>query len=362
MTPRRPKIDRESPNTIRELFLVTTGRCNLSCRYCSAEAGMDAPSLELSTAEETVKNWIGAAEAKKLSLVFTGGEPLLWGVGNLAQVCAAAATAAREKGIALHIGLQTNGTLLDDDFIELCRAYNLEPSISLDGPPELSDPHRGMAGRVVENLKRLQAGGIGFAVIACLTRQLACNMDSALDWFKREGFLKLRINVLGPVPPPRLVEALTAAELLAAKVRIVEHILFNGPGGVAEYNVSRQIFAVKQALGGLPVNKNYCDRLDCGAGVYIAALLPGGKLALCVERSLAGALPQASGFSALSKASLDFFGGISGWEDCGSCPAGAICDYGCPAYHRFDRALYAENCKANKEFFKYLLGRLALAA
>lgn len=359
---RRPRQDLESPHSIREFFLVTTGRCNLSCHYCSAEAGPDAPSLSPAAAEESVKNWIRSAAAKKLSLIFTGGEPLLWGTINLAQVCATATASAREKGISLHLGLQTNGTLLNDGFIALFREYGIEPSVSLDGPPGISDPHRGNTDLVVANLKRLQAEGLGFAIIACLTRLLAGNMDGALAWFKREGFLKLRINVLGPVPPPRQADSLTASELLAAKVRIAEHILSNGSAGVAEYNVSRQIRSARQALAGLPVDKNYCDRLNCGAGIYTAALLPGGKLAMCVERSLAGALPQASDFSGLTKASSDFFGRITGWDDCKSCTAASICDYGCPAYHRFERALYSENCKANKKLWKYLLGRLASAA
>lgn len=353
---------RKSTHSIREFFLVTTGRCNLSCSYCSAEAGPDAPSMDPAAAEEQVREWIGGAEGKKLSLVFTGGEPLLWGAGNLSRVCAAATAAARNRGIALHLGLQTNGTLLDDRFMALFREYSIEPSVSLDGPPAISDPHRGNADLVVAKLKRLRAAGQDFAVIACLTRELAVNMDSVLDWFKREGFRKLRINLLGPVPPPRQAEALTASELLAAKVRIAEHIFCNGSAGIAEYNVSRNISAARQALAGLPVDKNHCDRLKCGAGIHTAAFLPDGKLAMCVERSLAGALPQASGFSGLAKASSDFFCGITGWDDCRDCTAAAVCDFGCPAYHRFQRTLYAENCKANKRFWEYLLVRLTSAA
>jgi len=68
----------------------------------------------------------------------TGGEPTLepalieWVVSLI-----------RQKGWPATIGLQTNGSLLDRSLVGICKHYDIQMGVSLDGPPEVQERMRG---------------------------------------------------------------------------------------------------------------------------------------------------------------------------------------------------------------------------
>lgn len=349
--------DRER-HSLYELFLATTKRCNLSCAYCSADAGARGDSLDAGVAADAVANWIGTAGIERLSLVFTGGEPVMWGLDNIRLLCDLARSAAAERSIHLHIGIQTNGTLIDDDFISLCRDLGVEPSVSLDGPPETHDVHRQRGRDVVAGLKKLQSARVPFAVITCLTREIARNITGVLEWYRENSFLKVRINDIGAVLPPRKTEPLGAAEILDVKKAVFRHIVRYGGEGVREHNLLRQAGALKQVFTGRQARKNFCDAFDCRAGSCVAALNPDGRYCLCIEKSMTDGLPVVKGFAQLSRAGREYFGRVREWEECGDCPAKVICDQGCPVYHKFDKGLFSEQCAANRELWRFLVGNI----
>jgi uncharacterized protein len=76
-----------------------------------------------------------------LSVVLHGGEPLLAGhdavVGTLAAVRAAVPADTR-----LHFGVQTNGILIDDRYLEIFHEYGVRVGVSLDGGASATDRHR----------------------------------------------------------------------------------------------------------------------------------------------------------------------------------------------------------------------------
>lgn len=350
----------QEKHSLYELFLATTKRCNLSCGYCSADANACEDSLDADIAADAVVNWIRTSGIDRLSLVFTGGEPVMWGLENIRRVCGLARSAASKASIHLHIGIQTNGTLIDDDFVSLCRDLEIEPSVSLDGPPEIHDIHRQGGHRTVEGLKKLQSGRVPFAVITCLTGEIARNITGVLEWYRENSFLKLRINDIGAVLPPRKADPLVADEILEVKKAVFRHIACYGDEGVREHNLLRQIGALKQMFTGQKVKKNFCDVFDCGAGLNVAALNPDGRYCLCIEKSMTDGLPVVSGFSELRNAGREYFGRVKEWDECGYCYAKIICDQGCPVYHKFDKELFSGQCTANKDLWRFLVGHIDL--
>ena len=72
-----------------------------------------------------------------------GGEPMLagreWIGWFLEETTRRVSTTA---GVSLNLGLQTNGTLLDRDWVELLGRFDVLLGISCDGPPELHDSAR----------------------------------------------------------------------------------------------------------------------------------------------------------------------------------------------------------------------------
>ena len=62
--------------------------------------------------------------------------------------------------------MTTNAILVDDEWIELFKAHDVDVSISLDGPAEINDKYRvdfkgrGTLAQTLEGFERLRAAGL----------------------------------------------------------------------------------------------------------------------------------------------------------------------------------------------------------
>lgn len=139
----------ESPgpvSAIDTVLLKVASRCNLDCTYCYVfNMGDDGWRRQPKRLSDEVERAVVVRLAELLdrqerpfSIVLHGGEPLLLGVERLRRLFASLRQAVPSCG--LHI--QTNGTLIDDDVLNVCASYGVGISISLDGPKELNDEFR----------------------------------------------------------------------------------------------------------------------------------------------------------------------------------------------------------------------------
>ena len=340
---------------IATLFICTTGECNLACHYCSAGAGLaNRRALPPPTAERAVRGWLSGLDLPKATLVLTGGEPLLWGLHNLERVFLAARDRAERRGIDLTLGIQSNATLVDGGFISLCQRCGIEPSVSLDGPPHINDLERGRGTTVLSALRRMQDGGICFGVVSCLTPGLADAIEDALDWFRENGLRKLRVNTVGPVASRSGGGRLEADTLFKVKKAIYEHMLKHPDGPVRERNVLRQVRGFDDAVLGRQPAREHCELWRCGAGTHLACLNPDGTFSMCVEKSLTDGLGGARSLRGLRRVHEAFWQDRLPWRRCQACPAEPMCDHGCAAYHKLDHRRFADECEANRMFWKYL--------
>jgi radical SAM protein with 4Fe4S-binding SPASM domain len=313
--------------------------------------------LSESDASASVKRWIETALPARLTLVFSGGEPTLWGYPSLDKICGLATELAERRGKDLTIGIQSNGTTIGERMIEWCRAWGIEPSFSLDGPAHLNDVKRGMGEKIVGGLHRLKAAGVSFGIITCLTSDIVEFMDPILEWYRENGFLKVRINTLGYAPPGRSDTYPGAAQIHAARCKIYFHMERYGSDGVREKNVLEAVEIFNSILYGKPWDKRHCAELRCGAGRQIAAVNPDGKWAACIEKSMTDGMPIAPSIEEMTSESDRYWENFPGWDVCRSCSAAPICDHGCPSYHKLDHALFKHECVANKMFWDFLVTR-----
>ncbi|HKS99591.1 MAG TPA: FxsB family cyclophane-forming radical SAM/SPASM peptide maturase [Rugosimonospora sp.] len=135
---------------IQQLLLKVHSRCNLACEYCyvyrHADQGWRSQPLVMSraTVDQTVRRLSEHARAHQLTrvaVVLHGGEPLLAGLGELEYV-AAAVQAALPSETTVDLKVQTNGVLLDEQFLSLFERYGIRVSVSLDGDQLANDRHR----------------------------------------------------------------------------------------------------------------------------------------------------------------------------------------------------------------------------
>jgi len=100
-----------------------------------------------------------------LMLAFFGGEPLLE-PKLIADALGYARDKCIEKKLELHTAITTNGTLVDDDRLELLRRHGFKVKVSIDGGREAQDKNRRYAnGRssydvVAQNVRRMVKAGL----------------------------------------------------------------------------------------------------------------------------------------------------------------------------------------------------------
>lgn len=169
------------PRPLHITFKVAS-RCNLNCEYCYVYNKADQTwkvqpaflSDEVVEAATRRLRWHCEQSGQHaLRIVFHGGEPLLVGVERFDRWCRKIAGELSDI-VDVRFAIQTNGTLVDDRWIEVFRRHQIVVGVSLDGPPDVNDrlrvDHhgRGTYDAVVRGIERLQAGGVPVSILSVI--------------------------------------------------------------------------------------------------------------------------------------------------------------------------------------------------
>ncbi len=168
--------------------------CNLDCKYCFylekeklyPETRQWAMSREV--LERYVQQYIATQPNEGVHFAWQGGEPTLLGVDFFRTVVELQQKYA--DGRQIHNALQTNGTLLDDEWGEFLAEENFLVGVSIDGPRELHDYYRVDKGnaptfdRVMRGVGKLKKHRVEFNTLTCVHRR---NSEFPLEVYR---FLK----------------------------------------------------------------------------------------------------------------------------------------------------------------------------
>lgn len=133
------------------LVLKLTERCNLNCDYCYYFNGLDQsfktkpPLLKEEILEQIIiflKNGIKTAGINKMRITLHGGEPLLMPKQKFKVLCQKLYHNLNPQLEELVLTIQTNGVLIDEEWIEIFKELSINVGISLDGPSYYNDIHR----------------------------------------------------------------------------------------------------------------------------------------------------------------------------------------------------------------------------
>jgi len=135
------------PERAFQVFVKPVGsQCNLNCSYCYylPHNHLVKKRNHVLMTDEVLETYIFQhIQATTESLVFFswhGGEPLLAGIDFYRKACSMQRKYANGKTI--RNGIQTNGTLLNEQWAEFLAQERFMVGISMDGPPELHDRFR----------------------------------------------------------------------------------------------------------------------------------------------------------------------------------------------------------------------------
>ena len=90
--------------------------------------------------EEFIKQYINEQKSRENVFSCQGGEPTLLGLDFFRKVVRLEKKYA--KGKQIENDLQTNGTLLNDEWCRFLKRHKFLVGLSIDGPDELHDKHR----------------------------------------------------------------------------------------------------------------------------------------------------------------------------------------------------------------------------
>lgn len=124
--------------TLSTIVLSTTETCNLRCKYCSRfHRGYENIHMTEECMEILIQKCIKLAKHnnEKVVVQFHGGEPSL----RLKNIDSVLSKFSLYDLNHLDLRIQTNGTLVNDYFIDFCKKYDVHVGLSFDGPPHLTD-------------------------------------------------------------------------------------------------------------------------------------------------------------------------------------------------------------------------------
>ncbi len=176
-------------NMLGRLVIHLTNDCNLRCKYCYAEGG-HYQSPECITDIDTLRKVLDVFYNKFdniNTIQLFGGEPLL-NMAGVKYICEEVEKINLERGNKTNIGIVTNGTLINDDFINLVEKYSISVTVSYDGDRDVNNSLRiypngsGSSNTVIEKtLKLKEKTGQPNTIEATYTRQHVDNNLSVVD-------------------------------------------------------------------------------------------------------------------------------------------------------------------------------------
>ncbi len=151
--------------------------CNLDCAYCyyldkSEIYGGVEPRMTVEELEKYVRCYIAACEMNEVTFNWHGGEPLVLGLEFYRKAIEFQQKYKGDKTIKNT--LQTNATLVTDEWARFFAENGFLLGVSVDGPPEVHDRYRRDRGgaptleRVIAGLRKLHAAGVEYNIMATI--------------------------------------------------------------------------------------------------------------------------------------------------------------------------------------------------
>jgi uncharacterized protein len=166
---------RNAPPAFHVLIKPTGAICNLDCKYCFfLSKEMLYPGSRFEMAEDVLeaylKQLLESHRDPDVDVAWQGGEPTLMGL-DFFKLSIALVNKLKRPGQNIQHTIQTNGTLLDDEWCAFLKQNNFLVGLSMDGPKDLHDVYRvnkGGAGsfdQVMRGLNCLKTHGVDFNII-----------------------------------------------------------------------------------------------------------------------------------------------------------------------------------------------------
>jgi len=219
---RAPGVERTMHTTIKPVGSA----CNLDCTYCyylSKEELLEQKTRRIKddVLERFIVDYIAAQDAPEIPFTWHGGEPTLMGLDFFRRVVD---LQRRHTPLGRRVSndLQTNGTLLDDEWCAFLAQNEFLVGLSVDGPRDLHDAYRptkrgeGSFDKVVAAAKRLERHGVTFSALCTVNRKNALRPLDVYRFLRDE--LRAKYIQFIPCVEPKHFESVAPGHLPDAQL------------------------------------------------------------------------------------------------------------------------------------------------
>lgn len=174
-----PTLSNKNLN-FRSLIILPNYKCNFSCSYCYSSKGRSNKEISLENLKTGLDHFISIAIQNVLKEVrvsfLGGGEPILswdllvWSYEYLDKNLS-------KDNIKILFSITTNGSLLNDDYIQWIAQRNVHVNVSFEILPDIQNTQRGQFDEVSQNIKKMLRSGINISIRSTITENNVLRME-----------------------------------------------------------------------------------------------------------------------------------------------------------------------------------------
>ena len=172
-----------------------TEECNLRCYYCYSNKSSKKRFMNIRTLENLIKKVLSFY--KEVTFLWHGGEAMLMGIDFFNEILELQRKYGKNKKIINEI--QTNGTLINEEWGKFFKENKFYVGVSIDGPKEINDRIRiykdgsGSFDDILRGINILKKYKVETAGICVLGRHNISKIEDVYNFYKKIG-ISLNIN------------------------------------------------------------------------------------------------------------------------------------------------------------------------
>jgi len=183
------------------LIIQPTPFCNINCSYCYLKDRSNTSRISVQTIEQICDSAINDnLVGDSITVVWHAGEPLVVPPPYFRELVEAVNRKFHQK-IKVDHSIQTNGTLITQEWCDLIKEFDIKIGVSIDGPAFIHDKNRrtrsnkGTFDKVLEGISLLKENDIKYHGIAVVSEYSLDYADELFSFFHDNGFYHLGLNI-----------------------------------------------------------------------------------------------------------------------------------------------------------------------
>jgi len=370
-----------------QLVLKVTKGCNLRCEYCYVKDKdeHEGEFIDFELFKKVVDRIIedklkSGTTSKVFHITFHGGEPTTLDKGVFYKMCEYTQSKFNAVGIPLAFSIQTNLTLIDEEWCKLFSKFNVNVGASWDGIGNGNSARNNKStGFYLEKAAMLKRFNIRYGFLLVMNKHSLPYYEKSIQYFLKKFDSSTKANyvedVFTPIGQPSPIE-ISGHDFFNIVIKS-EIDYFIKHGKTRETNtfdiINKFITDYLTNVGNYYSNRGNCYIKYCGSGLNIIELNPDGIVQLCGrygdsnnEDTVLGnildedflSLKQITKHIEFTKSKIK----AMNKSHCDNCLAQNICDHGCMAFYFSKTGQWGIRndltCTIFKPTYEYLLAHV----